>query len=89
MPIAPSVQELTKLSLHEDVSCYDGKPVDSCALKGFERLISFLNSNETKVSLIAHNGRVFDYFILLKGADSLGFLTRLERTIQSFVDTLP
>ena len=48
MPIAPAVQELAKLSLHEDVLCYDGKPVDSCTLKdGFEKLINFLNSHET------------------------------------------
>ena len=90
MEITAHVTKITRLSLQENILCYNGKPVESFSLKeGIIQLIDFLKKFDTPVTLVAHNCRAFDAFYLIQSIDSVKMLNKLSEVVEGFIDTLP
>ena len=78
--ITAHVTKIMRLSLQENILCYNGKPVKSFSLEeGIIQLIDFLKKFETPVTLVAHNYRAFDVFYLIQSINSVKMLNKYRK----------
>lgn len=69
---------------------YKSRPVKALTLtESLKEFLEFLKSLQSKVTLIAHNGKVFDSRILIRALSAANLLSELQTVVIGFIDTLP
>lgn len=90
LPMAESAQEITGINVSSSGSfTVHGKPVAAFGINdALERFWSFLGQFSCVV-LVAHNGRRFDFPVLVSAVTSVGAIDKMFSKVSGFVDSLP
>ena len=87
-PITPGARQITGLSVSGDSLLHQGQPVETTDIKtALHRFCTWLKKNQNSV-LIAHNGRKFDFPILVNELLSTGIYDNFSEVCKGFVDSL-
>lgn len=88
-PISPSASSVNKLTFHQGVLFYNGRPVRAVPLaEGLSQMIQWLKPKAPSL-LIAHNCKCFDAKHLIKALESTGAYRDFSTIVSGFSDTLP
>ncbi|XP_060597360.1 uncharacterized protein LOC132751224 [Ruditapes philippinarum] len=86
--IAPGARQVTGLTVRGGILLRKGQPVEATDIKtALERFCAWLNKMHNTV-LIAHNGRKFDFPILVHHLKSTGTYDKFTEFCKGFVDSL-
>lgn len=88
--ISPSAAAVNKLSVKNGHLFYDGRPVATVQLNvAIGRFLDWLLSLKRPCLLFAHNAKLFDAKHLQRALEKSNQITRFQKFIPGFCDTLP
>lgn len=90
IPISASAERVTKITMVDDESMIvNGVPVQTVTLKTAVNEFSSWLSKFDNVFLVAHNGRRFDFPVLVSACISCDLVDKIISNVTGLVDSLP